>query len=105
MTWPTQHARATDPRTSHDAAAQVTAANTQLRELASVYLTDYRADGDGLTSDEACELAGCQRGGWRRVSDLISRGVIADTGRTRPGKSGRGQRVLRWVPVDERQWP
>jgi hypothetical protein len=56
--------------------------------------------GHGLTVDEATRIGGytAADGVWKRVSDLLRAGRVRDTGQTRPGTSGRPQRVLRWVP-------
>ena len=87
-------ARNSDPSTSKQAAASL-ARETMLRSLLQEYA---RAD---LTSEEAAER--CNLDPWavsKRVSDLLNAGHIEpvyENGEvvTRPGSSGRQQRVLR----------
>ena len=89
------HARATDPDTSHEAAEKLTPKMEMKRRLLAAF-----ADGRHLTAEEAAQLAGYrpEHGAWKRVSDLISAGLLEDTGKRRVGRSGRLQRVLRAVP-------
>ena len=86
-------ARATDPHTSLAAAKALGGkAGTMRRRL----LFAYRQI-EELTADEAAEQAGysAEDGAWKRVSDLLTAGLIEDTGYTRAGRLGRQQRVLR----------
>jgi hypothetical protein len=89
----TPSARATDPATSHAAAASMREESKGLRaELLAV----YQGRPTGLTMDEAAELAGIPT--WaasKRISELRAAGMIVDTGLTRPGRSGRLQAVCR----------
>lgn len=86
---PRTHARRTDPDTSRAAAARVTTAQTMMRRLLATYLDADR------TADEAMRAAGYEPadGAWKRVSDLAGQELIAETGATRPGESGREQLV------------
>ena len=96
------HARTTDPATSKAAAASVDA-QPMIDVLATLYERYSRIGFGGMTAEEAADAAGFDP--WavsKRVSDLIRQGIIAPTGRTRPGSSGRQQRELRWVPPEDR---
>jgi hypothetical protein len=86
-------ARHTDPATSHDGARSVTVrAGSQKARLLAQYAAAAQAwlDGvaliPGLTDDEAAIGAylthTCY---WKRCSEMREDGLIADTGRTRPG--------------------
>ncbi len=79
------NARRTDPWTSHAAARSIVAPAQTHREA---LLAIYSAHPNGLTDEEACTIAGIP-GGWKRCSELRSLGKIVDTGRSRPGSSGR----------------
>lgn len=95
---PASHlARITDPDTSKAAATLSGRAGTIRRKL----LESYLEDGVGMTAEEASSRSGftAEDGAWKRVSDLLSAGLLADTGGRRPGRSGRMQRVL--VLTDE----
>ena len=86
-------ARATDPGTSHAAAASMKDASRGLR---AELLAAYQTHPCGLTMDEAAVLAGIPT--WaasKRISELRAAGLIVDTGLTRPGQSGRLQAVCR----------
>lgn len=91
-------ARNSDPSTSKQAAAFLTR-ETMLRSLLQEFA---RAD---LTSEEAA--ARCNLDPWavsKRVSDLLNAGHIEPVYEhgeviTRPGSSGRQQRVLRITPA------
>lgn len=86
-------ARATDPGTSHAAAASMRDTSKSHR---AELLVAYRMHPQGLTDEEACDWTGIS-GGWKRCSELRAAGLIVDTGKTRPGKSGRLQSVCRYV--------
>jgi len=89
---PREHARTSDPETSHAAARALGGkAGSMLRDLLEAYGT---AD---LTAEEAAEERGytAADGAWKRVSDLTNAGLVEPTGETRPASSGRQQRVLR----------
>jgi hypothetical protein len=85
-------ARRADPVTSHAAARSLSGrAGTMRRRLLEVF-----SDGLGYTAEEAASLAGYgpADGSWKRVSDLLTLGLLRDTGRTRIASTGRRQRVL-----------
>jgi hypothetical protein len=86
------HHRSTDPATSRDAAHRLTDKRTMMRTL----LLAYAAYPMGLTADEAAGFAGYgpADGAWKRVSDLKNAGLVAPTGNTRTGDSGRQQAIL-----------
>jgi hypothetical protein len=85
-------ARRTDPETSK-AAARSLDPSSLLSQLADA----YRAAGsDGLTDEEAAARTGIE-GAWKRCSDLRRDNLIAPTGRTRIGSSGRAARVCAWI--------
>jgi len=81
--------RLEDPETSHAAARKLDgkAKRTRLLKVFEV---------GNATSEEAAALAGFgpADGAWKRCSDLKNLGLIAPTGTTRPGSSGREQMVL-----------
>ena len=85
-------ARTTDPVTSHNA-AKTLVRETMMKKLMEAYA---EAGTDGLTAEEASSNAGYSPadGAWKRVSDLITAGLLEDSGHTRKGSSGRQQRVL-----------
>lgn len=94
---PRSHARTSDPSTSHAAAAELTTADDHRSRL----LAAFRGQPAGLTADEAASIAGLLAVGyWKRVSDLKRDGLVVDSGRTRPGRSGRAQRVLIPTPKE-----
>lgn len=94
---PATHARTSDPATSHAAAAQLSDKATMLRTLLAVYGSEFAGFCDGLTAEESAGVAQytAADGAWKRVSDLLRAGQLEDTSITRPGSSGRQQRVLR----------
>jgi|688.fasta_scaffold171147_6 hypothetical protein len=92
----TPSARAVDPGTSHAAAASMAKPSRGQR---AALLAVYRSHPGGLTDEEACVLAVIP-GGWKRCSELRAAGLIRETGRTRPGASGREQRVCEAVITD-----
>lgn len=87
---PREHARRTDPATSHAAAASLGSQQTMMRSLLTTYADAER------TCEEAADVAGYEHErATKRVSDLLRSGLIEDTGATRPGRSGREQMVCR----------
>ena len=82
--------RHTDPATSRQAALVMPRAwNTHKARLLAAY-----ADApNGLTDEEACQIAGLERGGWKRCSDLRTLGWIRPTLQTRTATSGLEQQV------------
>ena len=85
-----------DPDTSRKAAEEQRHRISQRERILAV----FRAEPHGLTADAASRLAGYspQEGsGRRRVSDLLSLGLIEDTGVRLLGEKGRSVRVLRAV--------
>lgn len=89
----TEHARRTDPTSSHQAAAQLSSKHTMMRTLLNVFNAHAEA---GLTAEEACALAGYGPGdgAWKRVSDLKRQGLIVGTDRERVTASHRMAQVL-----------
>jgi len=85
---PKEHARAGDPATSHAAAATFSrprAASMMGALLAAIESADF-----GLTAEEAAHRTGLDPwGASKRMSDLARKGLIADTGTTRTGTSGK----------------
>lgn len=84
-------ARFADPITSHRAAASVAMrSGSQRHRLLVTY-----GSGVSQTADEARRRAGLPRTScyWKRCSELREAGLIADTGRTRPGDAGDEQMV------------
>jgi len=55
------------------------------------------ADDQDMTAEEVADACGytAAQGAWKRVSDLATQGLIADTGTRRLGRSGRYQIVWR----------
>lgn len=80
------------PDTSRDAADRINA--TRLEFL--VFLTVFRFGPEGCISDEVREELSefAYSSVTARFANLIEAGYIVDTGRRRPGRSGRMQRVL-----------
>lgn len=78
--------RPTDPWTSEFADNSVRGSATTQREI---ILAAYRAHPDGLTDEEAAEIAGVRGCWWKRCSELRQQGLIFDTGRIRAGAAGR----------------
>jgi len=91
-----EHARRSDPSTSQRAAADVDPNAVITRDSQKhVLLREYAvAGGYGLTADEACLRTGLTRGGWKRVSDLLSGGFVLATDRERETTAGKAGRVL-----------
>jgi hypothetical protein len=97
-----RRARPGDPDTSHAAAkgAARTAGGQKRRLLAA-----YAAAADGLTDDEAGEATGLLAGGagfWKRCAELRNAGLIADTGRRRPGPEHNKPRMVCVITPDGR---
>lgn len=90
--WATMgRARANDHATSRaagEALASLTPAHAQL-------LAAYMAAPLGLTDEEAAVAAGVDPRScwWKRCGELRKAGLVAPTGATRPGSSGR-QRIV-----------
>jgi hypothetical protein len=81
-------ARDSDPVSSHRGADHIASkAKTQRATLLAV----YRAYPEGLTDEEASNLAGIE-GGWKRCSELRNLGLIAVSGK-RQASSGVEVRV------------
>ena len=93
------HARASDPDTSHEAAALVRSAAVMKARL----LAAFAAAPSGLSAEQASDAAGYTPadGAWKRVSDLEREGAIADTGVRVLSSHGRRVRVLAVVPGEE----
>jgi hypothetical protein len=99
-------ARASDPDTSQEAAAKLSAgrAGTMKRELLYAFGGFLEHPPTPLTAEEAATRAGykAEDGAWKRVSDLLSLGLLEDTGERRTGSQGRRQRVLRITEAGRR---
>lgn len=78
--------RPTDPWTSGHAERSIRDTAATQREL---ILAVYRTNPDGLTDEEAAEIAGVRGCWWKRCSELRQLGMIFDTGRVRAGAAGR----------------
>lgn len=85
-------ARSDAPDTSHAAAAKV---NTTKQE-ALIYQTIHAAGLHGLTMDEAIEAHPkmFHRSVGPRITCLVRKKYVVDSGFRRPGKSGADQRVV-----------
>ncbi len=93
---PDEHARATDPDTSHAAAANLSTMNTHCAAM----LRAYGQHKLGLTAEEAGEIVGLDTAAAsKRNSDLHRMGYIEKltmsdgTDITRPNPSGRAAKV------------
>jgi hypothetical protein len=87
-------ARASDPETSHAAAASIDRNTETHRKL----LEAWRCAGArGLTDEEAAIAADLPPlvGYWKRCSELRAAGRIVPTGETRVGSTGRRRIVCR----------
>lgn len=95
-----QIARRSDPATSHAAAADIA---PKLGKIQQQLLWAFQSEAarNGLTPDEAEELAGLHIGARRRVSELHNAGLIEPTGAVRPGRAGKAQRVFALVRKTE----
>lgn len=78
--------RPTDPWTSDHADGSVRGVAATQREL---ILAVYRTNPNGLTDEEAADIAGVRGCWWKRCSELRQQGMIFDTGRVRAGSAGR----------------
>lgn len=87
--------RPSDPWTSNYADLSIRNAAATQREI---ILSVYRDYPDGLTDEEAAEIAKVQGCWWKRCSELRQHGLIVDTGRVRAGAAGRPRIVCR-VPA------
>lgn len=83
-------ARATDPETSHTAAAAITVrAGTHRFLLLDAFDAAACALMDGLTDEQAAQAAGLTAAEYaKRCSELRDAGLIEPTGATRPGSAG-----------------
>lgn len=95
---PRRHARRTDPDTSAAAAHQLAPKVAMMRRLLAEFAREP------LTAEEASDLAGYgpADGAWKRVSDLVRAGLIADTGYRRRARSGRSQ-IVRAITIEGMQ--
>lgn len=82
-------ARATDPRTSHDAAKRLSARDAVIRRVVEAH-ADVAPH--GLTADECAAVTGLD-GAWKRCSDAVALGYLWENGDARAGRSGRAQVV------------
>lgn len=83
-----------DPQTSKDAAASIVnaSAKNHRRRLLLVFAASSR----DLTCDEAQDAAGMETyQARRRISELLTMGLLERTGLTRAGRSGRQQTTIR----------
>ena len=87
-------ARATDPATSHEGAQDV---QPRRKSQKARLLEAFRSHGC-LTAEEACRMAGLERGGWKRVSELVKEGALRRTGVQMTNASGSYADVLEIVP-------
>lgn len=85
--------RANDPDTSHAAAQSVD--TTKLEEMVFIAINSFGAA--GCIQDEVlARFPGYPYSSvTARFKALLDKGLIVDTGERRPGRSGRGQRILR----------
>jgi hypothetical protein len=88
-----QIARRSDPSTSHAAASEIA---PKLGKIQQQLLLAFHSQAarNGLTPDEAEDLAGLEPGARRRISELHDAGLIVPNGEIRLGRSGRSQRVF-----------
>ncbi|NBV72266.1 MAG: hypothetical protein EBR60_09560 [Burkholderiaceae bacterium] len=91
--------RITDPDTSHEAAY-----NFDPTEMEGLVLQAIANFPNGCIADDLERALPFAR--WNtitpRLAPLIRKGLIVDTGERRKAKSGRGQRVVKFVPEPER---
>lgn len=94
-TLPRAMARNTDPDTSHEAAASVSA--SELEQI--VYDVIAKCE-NGCTADDIEKALPLVRSNsfTPRFAPLIRKGYIYDTGERRVGSSGRKQRVVKATP-------
>lgn len=89
----TAGARATDPHTSHVAAASQTAERLSAGQR-TVLAAIVNAGRNGLTDFELAERTGSkQTSHGKRRGELVRHGLVADTGRTRPSDTGTQAKV------------
>lgn len=95
----TEHVRHEDPGTSHAAAARQEAAPVITRDTAKHLLLSRFAEAapEGLTAERAWVGAGlrARSSPWKRVSDLLAHGYLADTGQVGRTTAGAEARILR----------
>lgn len=85
------HARSSDPSTS-----QAAARSLKTSELEGVVLAKLKTFRKGATSDELARALGLSRDSVSpRMKPLVSKGHVVDSGKKRPGDSGRAQIVWR----------
>lgn len=85
------HARSSDPSTSLAAARSL-----KTSELEGVVLAKLKTFRNGATSDELARALGLSRDSVSpRMKPLVNKGHAIDSGRKRPGDSGRSQIVWR----------
>lgn len=87
-------ARKTDPETSKEAAASINVSN-----LERLVLDAIKKFPEGCISEEIETYLSNIRSSsvTPRFNTLMRKGLIIDTGKKRPGSSGRNQRVLKAV--------
>jgi hypothetical protein len=89
------YARGENPETSHDAADSVRGEAAGLLE-SKVYNHVFWKGDDGATAWEICQITGIPNESLTpRLAPLRRKGLIKDSGKRRPGGSGRNQIV--WV--------
>jgi len=95
--------RKNDPDTSKEAAKAVD--STRLEAM--VYSAIKQFGTDGCISDEIRDLfTGMPYSSiTARYRALLDKGLIIDTGARRPGKSGRRQRVMKVINVEQHSTP
>ena len=98
MTYP-QASRTTDPDTSHQAEAEITATGT--RQAQADYCYSFVEKHPGMTYRELAKLSGCEDRNMfsRRLNDLRSkhRVTVGDSRRCKIGK----RMMQTWYPVPE----
>jgi hypothetical protein len=93
--WPDElsaHARATDPQTSHDAAASIPSDKIRASQQAVLSVLRVHGPMDDTGIIEICMLAQPSQspsGIRTRRSELVAKGLIADSGERRTLASGR----------------
>lgn len=92
------HARATDPETSHAAAASVEPTELELLVLAALGVRPR-----GCTSSELSDFLGIERVSVSpRLAPLARKGLIEASGERRRGPSGRSQIVWKASSIHQR---
>jgi len=99
MTEPHMMARNSDPETSHAAARTL-----DTNQMEALVLNAIAQFPNGCIADDVREMFPDIRRHSLipRIAPLLRCGAIIDTGETRKAKSGRGQRVVKFVPESER---